>query len=115
VAIYRAETASTGIDGRAVASARTNHFVVDDPGGEAPNAAELFLAGITGCAVLMVERLAREADLPLTATMAAMEAEREPETARDGVPVFESTRLTFSFEGLTREQAGELVSTFKAR
>ena len=63
---YVAETYSSGTRGRALSKIRTNHFVVDDPAslpyegpGEAPNAGEIFLSGITACAVLMIERLAR--------------------------------------------------------
>lgn len=118
----QAETVSSGIQGRALVSVRTNHFVSDDPDlpayggpGEAPNAAELFLSGITSCAVLMVERIARADGLPLERTHAEMEASRDTQAEREGPPVFDSARLTFTFSGLTREQAGQLVETFKGR
>ena len=118
----QAETHSSGTRGRALNKVRTNHFVIDDPAlpayggpGEAPNAAEYFLSGITGCAVLIIERLAREGELPLTRVHAAMEATRDTEAERPGPPVFDSARLTFTFAGLTREQAGQLVETFKGR
>jgi len=119
---YRAETSSSGTRGRALSTIRTNHFVVDDPApppydgpGEAPNAGELFLSGITTCAVLMIERLARADGLPLDHVRAHAEASREPDTVRNGIPVFERARITLSFRGLTREQAGQLAETFKKR
>jgi uncharacterized OsmC-like protein len=121
VATFTAETVSSGAQGRAIASIRTNHFVVDDPAGatggpgEAPSAAELFLSGVTACAVLMLERLARAGDLPLEHVHAEMTADREPDTARDGIAVFEHARLSLTLRGLTQEQAGQLVEVFKGR
>jgi len=121
MATFQAETVSSGTHGRAVASIRTNHFVVDDPAGatggpgEAPSAAELFLSGVTACAVLMIERLARAGGLPLERVHAHMTASREPDTARDGIAVFERARLSLTLTGLTREQAGQLVEVFKGR
>ena len=121
MATFQAETTSSGTRGRAIASIRTNHFVVDDSAGaaegpgEAPSAAELFLSGVTACAVLMIERLARADALPLAHVHAHMSASREPDTARDGIAVFEQARLTLTLAGLTREQAGQLVETFKGR
>ena len=84
VLTWTAETASSGIKGRALARIRTNNFVVDDYAvppyngpGEEPGAGELFLAGITTCAVLMLERLARAEELPLQGVRATMQASRD--------------------------------------
>lgn len=120
---WEAETASLGISGRALARVRDHNFVVDDYAmapyngpGEEPGAAELFLAGVTTCAVLMIERIARTEDLPLEHVRATMEASRDPDSQVPGAPpAFDSTRLTLAFRGLTREQAGQLVETFKGR
>lgn len=101
---------------------RSNNFLVDDYAmapyngpGEEPGAAELFLSGVTACAVLMLERIARTDGLPLEHVHASMEASRDPDAARPGPATFDSTRLTLEFRGLTDEQAGQLVSTFKAK
>ena len=116
-----AETYSSGTRGRALGKIRTNHFVADDPAlpgydgpGEAPNAAELFLSGITACAVLMLERIARAEDLPLERLHVAMEASRDTESGRQP-PTFDRARMTFRLWGLTDEQAGQLVERFKGR
>ncbi|MFN8187408.1 MAG: OsmC family protein [Gaiellales bacterium] len=120
---WQAETASLGIAGRALARVRDHNFVVDDYAmapyngpGEEPGAAELFLAGVTTCAVLMLERIARTDGLPLTSVRASMEASRDSDTQAPGAPpAFDSTRLQLAFRGLTREQAGQLVETFKGK
>lgn len=119
---WQAETASSGMPGRAICRIGTNNFFVDDYAfppyngpGEEPGAAELFLSGVTTCAVLMVERIARAEGIPLTHVRASMEGSRDPDRPSTGPPVLDSARLTFTFRGLTREQAGELVETFKGR
>ncbi len=120
---WQAETSSLGIPGRAVSRVRDRNFLVDDYAmppydgpGEEPGAAELFLAGVTTCAVLMLERIARSEGIPLAGVRATMEASRDPDAQAPGaVPTFDSARLTFAFRGLTREQAGQLVETFKGK
>ena len=62
---YAASTNSSGIEGRAICNARTNHWVSDDGGGDAVYSGELFLSGIPSCAVNMVERLARTDNIVL--------------------------------------------------
>ena len=63
----------------------------------------------------MMERLARQAELPLEHVHVAMDASRDTQAERAGPPVFDSARMTFTFTGRTREQAGQLVETFKGR
>jgi uncharacterized OsmC-like protein len=116
------QTYSSGTPGRALSSARTNHFVIDDMAshdhggpGEAINAAELFLSGITGCAVLMMERLARANNLPLKRTHVSMEGSIDTQAQREGPPVLDSARMKFTLVGLTNAQAKELVDTYKRR
>ncbi len=119
---WQAETTSSGIPGRALGRVRSNNFVVDDYAmapyngpGEEPGAAELFLSGVTACAVLMLERIARTDGLPLEHVRASMEASRDPDVERPGPPTFDDAHLTFEFRGLTKEQAGQLVETFKGK
>jgi uncharacterized OsmC-like protein len=75
---YKVRSYSTGTLGRAICNARTHHFVADDAGGEEVGAGELFLSGISACAVNMVERLAKEQHIPLQWMDVGVEAYRDP-------------------------------------
>ena len=115
-------TYSSGTPGRALCSARTNHFVVDDLAshdhsgpGEAINAAELFLSGITACAVLMMERLAAASDISLQRTDVTMESAIDTQAVREGPPVLDRAHMTFTLVGPTEAQAQEMVNTYKMR
>ena len=114
---------SSGVPGRAIVQVRANHFVTDDPSepasyysgpGEAPGSLELFLSGVVSCAVLMLERIARSERRALGPIRAEMQATRDP-SSESQPPVLDSARLTFVFTGMTREEAGQLVETFKRR
>jgi uncharacterized OsmC-like protein len=116
----KVKTVSTGIPGRHIWSARHNHLVIDDSAahqgpGDAPGAGELFLAGITGCATLMMERLARAANAPLKRVEVNMEAMIDTEARREGPAVFQSARLEFVMAGLSQVQAEQFVDTYKRR
>ena len=116
----RVKTVSSGIPGRHIWSARHNHVVIDDSAahggpGDAPGAGELFLAGITGCATLMMERLARAAKAPLTRVEVTMHGVIDTEAKREGPAVFESARLEFLMAGIPEAQAREFVETYKRR
>lgn len=111
-------TVSTGIAGRHIWSARHNHVVIDDSAGhggpgDAPGAGELFLAGITGCATLMIERLAHQSKAPLSRVEVSMEGVIDTQAKREGPAVFESAKLKFVMAGVTEEQAREMVDTYK--
>jgi uncharacterized OsmC-like protein len=80
----------------------------------APSSLELFLSGVVSCAVLMLERIARADGRTLGPLRAEMEASRDPESPGQP-PVLDSARLTFVFSGMSREEAGQLVETFKGR
>ena len=114
---------STATPGRAIVQVRDNHLVTDDPSepssyyrgpGEAPGSLELFLGGIVSCAVLMLERIARSEGRTLGPIRAEMEATRDP-SSTDQPPVLDTAKLTFVFTGMTSEEAGQLVETFKRR
>jgi uncharacterized OsmC-like protein len=111
-------TVSTGLPGRHIWSARHNHVVIDDSSahggpGDAPGAGELFLAGITGCATLMMERLARAANAPLKRVEVSMDGVIDTQARREGPAVFESARLEFVIAGIAQAQAQEFVDTYK--
>ena len=114
---------SSATPGRAIVQIRDNHLVTDDPSqpasyyqgpGEAPGSLELFLGGVVSCAVLMLERIARSEGRTLGPIRAEMEASRDP-ASQSQPPVLDSAKLTFVFQGMTDEEAGQLVETFKRR
>ena len=113
-------TYSSGTPGRALCSARANHFVADDLAshghsgpGEAINAAELFLSGITACAVLMMERLAQASSFPLQRAEVSMEGSIDTQAVREGPPVLDRAHMRFELVGLNEAQAKEMVETYK--
>jgi len=117
----RAACYSSGTPGRAIVQVRSNHLVTDDPAtplydgpGEAPGSLELFLSGVVSCAVLMLERIVRAEGRRLGPIRAEMEATRDT-ASQAQPPVLDTARLTFVFEGVSREEAGRLVETFKRR
>jgi uncharacterized OsmC-like protein len=114
---------SSATPGRAIIQIRDNHLVTDDPSeprsyyqgpGEAPGSLELFLGGVVSCAVLMLERIARSEGRTLGPIRAEMEATRDP-TSASQPPVLDTAKLTFVFQDMTSEEAGNLVETFKRR
>ena len=115
-----ARSYSSGTQGRSITSARTNHFVIDDADyndgpNEAITAAEAFLSGITACAVLMLERLAREGDIPLNWVNVSMDATRDREAVHEVYSVYDLVRMRFELTGPSEAQSRELVETYKRR
>lgn len=115
-----ARSYSTGIPGRCISSARHHHIVMDDAdysGGpnEALTAAEAFLTGITACAVLMLERLARQDGIPLEGVEVAIEASRDREREPEEHSVYDRVRLHFRLQGVTEDQGWGLVRIYQRR
>ena len=113
-------TYSSGTPWRVLCAARTNHFVADDVAshggpGEAVNAVELFLSGITACAVLMFERLARQGGIPLRRADVSMEGTIDTEAVREGPSVLDRARIRCELAGVSEAQARDLVETYKRR
>ena len=115
-----ARSYSSGTQGRSIAQVRTNHFVIDDAdynGGpnEAINAAEAFLSGIIACAVLMLERVAREREIPLRWADISIDATRDRETVHEVHAAYDTVRMGFELTGPNEDQAQELVEIYKRR
>ena len=115
-----ARSYSSGTQGRCITNARTNHFVIDDAdynGGpnEAINAAEAFLSGITACAVLMLERVARQQEIPLRLADISIDATRDSEAVHEVYSVYDSVRMHFELTGPSEEQDQRLVEIYKRR
>ena len=118
---YAAHARSTETFGRVLCSARNHHFVVDGPVqngclGEELTPAELFLAGIAACGVELVQVIARQKELPLTAIRAGIQGFMDRNNpVRPDVTVFNSVRLELDLQGVTEGQGRELVEAFKGR
>ncbi|HET6202284.1 MAG TPA: OsmC family protein [Planctomycetota bacterium] len=114
--VTTAVSRTTGVPGRSLSSARTNHFVVDEPAyaggpGEAATPAEIFLAGVSACGVLLVEAFAREEGLPLKSATARIEGIRTKSDPAN----FREVRLRLVLEGVDATAAARLVERYKAR
>lgn len=122
VYVATAETASTPMKGRAVTRVRDRNFLVDDPAtpqydngpGEELGAAELFVAGITTCAALMIHRIARAEGLPVEHVSVRMEGHRDMGAPREpGPQTLDKARMHFTYRGVSEEQAGYLTDAFQ--
>jgi uncharacterized OsmC-like protein len=112
---YKVRSYSTGTLGRAICNTRTHHFVADDSGGEEVGAGEFFLAGISACAVNMVERLAKEQQIPLQWMDVGVEAYRDTTKPPGELSVYDAIRVHFEMWGVSKDQADSLVATWKRR
>jgi uncharacterized OsmC-like protein len=112
---YKVRSYSTGTRGRAICNARMHHFVADDAGGEEVGAGELFLSGISACAVNMVERIASADKIPLQWMDVSVEAYREPNKPQGKLSIFDAIRVHFEMWGVTRDNANKLVDIWKQR
>lgn len=121
VRVYEAHARSSGTFGRVIGSIRNHHLVVDGPvqngcPGEEVTPGELFLAGVAGCAVELVEVLAREFGFPqprVEAHIAGTVDRSAP--VRPDVTLFNTVRLDLVLSGVSAAQAEALVEAFKRR
>jgi uncharacterized OsmC-like protein len=112
---YKVRSYSTGTRGRAICNARQHHFVADDAGGEEVGAGELFLSGISACAVNMVERIAKTDHIALQWIDVGVEAYRDPHKAAGKLTVYDAIRVHFEMWGVDKDHAHKLVETWKQR
>jgi uncharacterized OsmC-like protein len=108
--------------GRALATARGNHFVVDSIpplGGpnEERNPMDLLLGSLATCGSFVYEKAAQELGIPLTGVNAAVEADFDPRGIKDGSssPHLQAVRVAMTAEGASPEQAEQLAQAFQAR
>lgn len=117
--VVRATTTTTF--GRVLLNARAHHLVVDGPAsngcpGEALTPSELFLGGIAACGAELVQVIARERGIPLTAAHAEVSGRIDrAHEVRSDVTVFRSVHLRFELHGVGDEDAALLVEAFKGR
>ena len=112
---YKVRSYSTGTLGRAICNSRIHHWVADDSGGEEIGAGELFLSGISACAVNMVERLAKEGQMPLDWMDVSVEAYRDPDKVLWERTVYDDIRIHFEMWGVSNAHGNQLVEMWKQR
>lgn len=113
---------SIGQPGRAICNARNHHIVEDEPFangeyGEALNAAELLMFGVTSCGVTLIEKLAKELGYPLKRMdlkLTGVKHREEPQP-HEHVTVFHEVDLTYELAGVTPEQGKALVAAHQKR
>ena len=108
--------------GRAIVSARGNHFVVDSVpplGGpnEERNPLDLALGALATCGTFIYETAAEEMNIPLTDISAKGEGSFAARGVRDGSvnPRIQALRVEMTVAGATDEQAEKLAEEFKVR
>ena len=112
---YAVRSYSTGTLGRSICNARNHHWVADDSGGEEIGAGELFLSGISACAVNMIERLASEGEIPLDWMDVSFEAYRDMDAEPAERTLYEDIRIHFQMWGIADSDGENLVDTWKRR
>jgi uncharacterized OsmC-like protein len=118
---YEVEARSTDTFGRVLCGCRNHHFVVDGPvqngcPGEAVTPAELFLSGVAACGVELLQVIGKERGIPIESARVAITGEMDRSNpVRKDLAVFNTVRLRFDLQGVTREQGEELVEAFKGR
>jgi uncharacterized OsmC-like protein len=118
---YSLHAASTATFGRVLTSARNHHFVVDGPvqngcPGEALTPVELFLAGVATCGVELVGVIAKAEGIPLSHVAVDIQGTIDrSRPVRSDVSLFNSVRLHFRMNGVTKQDAELLVEKFKGR
>jgi uncharacterized OsmC-like protein len=107
----RVRSVTSGEPGRSLNQARGHHFVIDASGPDAEEITpgESFLAGISGCGVLLVERVAREREIALRRAEAWIDGARR----RQDPSWYHQVDLRFRLSGVTEAQGDELVAAYQ--
>ena len=108
--------------GRAIVSARGNHFVVDSVPplsgpNEERNPLDLALGALATCGTFIYETAAQEMGIELTDIAATVEGDFDARGVKDGSvnPRFQAFRVKMELSGATAEQAEKLSEEFQAR
>ena len=108
--------------GRAIVTARGNHFIVDSvPPIEGPNEElnplDMMLGALATCGIFVAEHAAHELDIPLRDVQATVEGDLDPSgVAGSGTdPRLQVIRVHLNLAGANGEQMGQLVENFTTR
>ena len=108
--------------GRAIVSARGNHFVVDSPaalGGpnEEVNPVDVMLGSLGTCGVFVAEAAAPKLQIPLKGATAVVQGDFDPRGIKGEAfdPRMQAMRVHLTLPGANAEQEAKLVKEFQAR
>jgi len=108
--------------GRAIVSARGNHFIVDSvPPIEGPNEElnplDMMLGALATCGMFIAEHVAQEEAMPLEDVLVAVEGDLDASgVAGSGAdPRLQVMRVHLDLPGTNEEQAAQIVENFEAR
>jgi uncharacterized OsmC-like protein len=108
--VSRVRSYSSGVPGRALNQARTNHFVIDSSHQpEAVSTVESFLAGISACGVTLIERAALDRDIPLKRIEVSIEGVRLASQSN----AFKEVNMRFRMAGVDQPQAEQLLEAYR--
>ena len=122
LATAKASAKLTNQPGRAIVSARGNHFIVDSvPPIEGPNEElnplDMMLGSQATCALFIAERVAQEQSIALEDVLVAVEGDLDPSgLAGSGAdPRIQNMRVHLDLPGADETEAAEIVDNFKVR
>jgi uncharacterized OsmC-like protein len=122
LATAKASAKLTNQAGRAIVSARGNHFIVDSvPPLEGPNEElnplDMILGSLATCGMFIAERVAQEEAIPLEDVLVAVEGDLDASgVAGSGAdPRLQQMRVHLDLPGANEEQAAQIVDNFTVR
>jgi len=84
--------------------------------GEAITPPEAFLVAVASCGIELLQVIARELSLPVPSARVQIEGTVDRDhPVRPDVTLFNEVRMRFAIQGVSREQASNLVERFKKR
>jgi uncharacterized OsmC-like protein len=108
--------------GRALISARGNHWIYDSVPpimgpNEEVNPLDALVGALPACGIMIYEAAARENEIPLNAITADVEADLDPRgvAGADVNPRVRAFRVTMNVDGPTMEEAEMLADEYRAR
>lgn len=122
LATAKASAKLTNQPGRAIVTARGNHFIVDSvPPLEGPNEElnplDMILGSLATCGMFIAEHVAQEEAIPLEDVLATVEGDLDASgVAGSGAdPRLQQMRVHLDLPGANEEQATQIVDNFIAR
>ncbi|HJR41534.1 MAG TPA: OsmC family protein [Gemmatimonadaceae bacterium] len=118
---YQVRAQTTRTFGRVLTSARNHHVIVDGPiqngcPGEELTPPELFLGSVAACGVELIQVIARDEQVPLSAVDVTVNGTVDrANQPRTDVTLFTSVHLDITLSGVDSARAATLVEGFKRR